>query len=210
MAFDDPYLVWQDRQITRTQREQQNGHKAALLWLTGLPAAGKTTLAFRLEALLFARGSQTYSLDGDNVRHGLNKDLGFSPEDRRENIRRVGEVAALFVESGAIVLCSFISPYRADRDAVRALVAPVPFVEIFVDCSLAECERRDPKGLYKRARAGSIPECTGIHAPYEAPLAPELHIDTEHTPLEKSASLVMAYLEDVGIWEDCGSKGQGM
>jgi len=179
--------------IGRQSRAVQNGHTGGVLWLTGLSASGKSTLALALEQRLFERGYQTYVLDGDNVRQGLNSDLGFSPEDRNENIRRVGEVAALFADSGSIVITAFISPYRADRDLARA-AAPGLFHEVYVDASLAACEDRDPKGLYSRARRGEIPEFTGISAPYEQPTAPELVVDTENATIAESVEQLVEYV----------------
>jgi adenylylsulfate kinase len=163
-----------------------------------LSASGKSTLANALEQRLWERGVRSYVLDGDNVRHGLNKDLGFSPEDRTENIRRIGEVAKLFTDAGVVNITAFISPYRSDRDAVRAIMKPGDFVEIYVACSLEECERRDPKGLYQKARAGQIPEFTGISAPYEEPLNPELVIRTDEGSLEECVGVVIGYLETKG------------
>ncbi|HEX8695713.1 MAG TPA: adenylyl-sulfate kinase [Longimicrobium sp.] len=191
-------LHWHAGQVSRADREAARGHRGATLWLTGLSASGKSTLARALEAELFARGAEVVVLDGDNLRHGLNRDLGFSPADRAENIRRVAEVARLFTEFGAIVLTAFISPYRADRAAARGLFAPGDFVEVFVAADLATCEARDPKGLYRKARRGEIPDFTGVSAPYEAPEAPELTVDTGRLPLEESAALVVAYLETHG------------
>jgi len=179
--------------IDRHSRAVQNGHKGGVLWLTGLSASGKSTLALALEQRLFERGYQTYVLDGDNVRQGLNSDLGFSPKDRNENIRRVGEVAALFADSGSIVITAFISPYRADRDLARS-ASPGLFHEVYVDASLAACEERDPKGLYSRARRGEIPEFTGISAPYEEPTAPELVVDTEHATIAESVEQLVEYV----------------
>ena len=191
-------LHWHEGQVTRADRERAQGHRGATVWLTGLSASGKSTLARALEAELFRRGATVYVLDGDNIRHGLNRDLGFSPEDRAENIRRIGEVARLLTEHGALVVTAFISPYRADRDGVRALLAAGDFVEVFVDADLATCEARDPKGLYARARRGEIPEFTGITAPYEAPENPELVVRTSGATVEESVAEVIAYLERGG------------
>jgi adenylylsulfate kinase len=166
--------------------------------MTGLPASGKSTLAVALEKALWDRGVHAYVLDGDNIRHGLNKDLGFSPQDRNENIRRIGEVAKLFTTAGVINITAFISPYRTDRDQVRAIMEPGEFVETFVDCTLAECERRDPKGHYKKARAGEIPEFTGISAPYEPPLKPEVVVHTDSQPEAACVQQIVAYLEANG------------
>ena len=168
------------------------------MWLTGLSGSGKSTLANMLEKALWERGVRSYVLDGDNIRHGLNKDLGFSPEDRTENIRRIGEVAALFTDAGIINVTAFISPYRADRDRVRAAMKPGDFVEVFIDCDIDECEKRDPKGLYKKARAGQIPEFTGISAPYEAPEKPELVIKNTKQSPEESLNEMLSYLERKG------------
>ncbi|HKJ02686.1 MAG TPA: sulfate adenylyltransferase subunit CysN [Longimicrobiales bacterium] len=173
-----PDVVWQGWNIALPEREARNGHKAAVLWLTGLSGSGKTTIASALERRLFGTGHRTMLLDGDQVRHGLNGDLGFSDADRAENIRRVGEVAALFYRQGCLVMCTFISPFREDRDRARSLVAGDRFLEVFVDTPLEECERRDPKGLYARARKGEIPHMTGISSPYEAPTSPEIRVQT--------------------------------
>ncbi len=191
-------ITWHDHQVTEEERERANGHKPAVLWFTGLSGSGKSTLAQAVQGALFERGCQVFVLDGDNIRHGLNKDLGFSPEDREENIRRIGEVAKLFADAGMIAMTAFISPYRSDRDKARA-VAGDKFIEVYVECALSVCEERDPKGLYKKARAGEIPEFTGISAPYEAPEAPELVIDTSQASLEDCAALVLGYLEQRGI-----------
>src|SRR5512144_1533567 len=158
-------IVWHKGAVTREDREQLNGHKGCTVWLTGLSGSGKSTIAVDLEKRLCERGVRTYILDGDNIRHGLNKNLGFSPADRAENIRRIGEVAKLFTDAGAVTITAFVSPYRSDRAAVRALLGPADFVEVFVDAPLEVCEARDPKGLYKRARAGEIEEFTGVSAP---------------------------------------------
>ena len=187
-------ITWHQADITREDRERQNGHRAVTLWFTGLSGSGKSTLAHAVENALFERGCRTYVLDGDNIRHGLNKNLGFSPEDREENIRRIGEVANLFNDAGVIALTAFISPYRADRDKARAIAAEGSFMEIYVACDLSVCEERDPKGLYKKARAGEIKEFTGISAPYEEPTAAELIVDTGKETLEESTAKVLAML----------------
>lgn len=176
-------------------RARAHGHRGATLWLTGLSGSGKSTLGYRVERLLVERGVFAYVLDGDNVRQGLNKDLGFSPEDRSENIRRIGEVAKLFTDAGALVLASFISPYKKDRQAIRDAMPEGGFVEVHVAASLEVCEARDPKGLYKRARAGEIPSFTGISAPYEAPEDPELRVDTGELSIDEAAAAVLAWLE---------------
>lgn len=190
-------VTWHDGDITLEDRNALMGHKGATLWFTGLSGSGKSTVAVALEKALFERGCLSYRLDGDNIRLGINKNLGFSAEDRTENIRRIGEIAKLFVDSSVIVLSSFISPYRADRDEVRALHAEsgYPFVEVFVDCALEEAERRDPKGLYKKARAGEIKNFTGIDDPYEAPLAAEIHLRTDQMSLEEEVNVIIRYLE---------------
>jgi len=192
-------IVWHQGAITREDRQQLNGHKGCTVWLTGLSGSGKSTIAVELEKRLLERGVRTYILDGDNIRHGLNKNLGFSPEDRTENIRRIGEVAKLFCDAGLVALTAFISPYRADRDQVRAIMQPGDFIEVFVDCPVEVCEQRDVKGLYKKARAGEIKEFTGVSAPYEAPSVPELVIETSDQSVEKSALQILTYLERQGI-----------
>jgi adenylylsulfate kinase len=191
-------IVWHAGAVTRADREKLNGHRGATVWLTGLSGSGKSTIAVELEKHLWARGVRAYILDGDNIRHGLNKNLGFSPEDRTENIRRIGEVAKLFTDAGIVALTAFISPYRADRDQVRALM-PDDFVEVYVDCPLEVCEQRDVKGLYQKARAGQIKEFTGISAPYEAPAKAELTIRTHQQSVEDSAKQILGYLESRGV-----------
>jgi len=189
-----PNTVWHHATITRVRRQQQNGHKSAILWFTGLSGAGKSTLAHAVEEALHQQGCRTFVFDGDNVRHGLCSDLSFSEEARKENIRRVGEMSKLFLEAGVIALTAFISPYRSDRQKVRELVGPADFVEIYCRCSLEVCERRDVKGLYKRARHGEIKEFTGISSPYEEPVNPELIIDTGEASLETCVAQVIDYL----------------
>lgn len=191
-------IKWHPGEVTRADRERVHRHRGATLWFTGLSASGKSTLARAVEEKLFDRGCRVYVLDGDNVRHGLNRDLGFSPDDRTENIRRIGEVAKLFTDFGAIVLTAFISPYREDRDSIRAIMNEGDFLEVFVDCDLAVCEERDPKGLYRKARSGEIPQFTGISAPYETPEAPELVVNTARYDVEESADQVIAFLEQTG------------
>jgi len=188
-------IVWHQGAVTREDRAQLNGHRGCTVWLTGLSGSGKSTIAVDLEKRLLERGVRTYILDGDNIRHGLNKNLGFSPEDRTENIRRIGEVAKLFTDAGLVAVTAFISPYRADRDQVRALMPAGEFVEVFIDCPVEVCEQRDVKGLYKKARAGEIKEFTGISAPYEAPEKPELTINTAGQSVEESAKQIVAHLE---------------
>ena len=199
------HITWTDSHVDHAMRAARNRHQGAVVWFTGLSGAGKTTLAQLVERELFARGVHCYILDGDNVRHGLNRDLGFSPADRTENIRRIGEVANLMRDSGMICLTAFISPYRADRATARATCPEGSFLEVYCRCALEDCERRDPKGLYRKARAGQIPEFTGISAPYEEPEAPEILLDTDrHTPAE-CAQQVVAALEARGILQDAGT-----
>ncbi|HEX2769935.1 MAG TPA: adenylyl-sulfate kinase [Geobacteraceae bacterium] len=188
-------ITWYERRLTKSDYRRRNGHSSMLLWFTGLSGSGKSTLAHRVEEVLFKKGWYTYILDGDNVRHGLNGDLGFSDNDRRENIRRIGEVAKLFVDGGVVVLAAFISPFREDRDRVRALFDAGEFVEIYVECDLKTCERRDPKGLYRKARAGELHDFTGIDSPYEEPLNPELVISTGWLDITDSVNRVVDYLE---------------
>ena len=188
-------IVWHPGAVTRTDREQLNGHRGCTVWLTGLSGSGKSTIAVELEKRLWDRGVRAYILDGDNIRHGLNKNLGFSPEDRTENIRRIGEVAKLFTEAGMVAITAFISPYRADRDQVRALM-PDDFVEVLVECPLEVCEQRDVKGLYQKARAGQIKEFTGISAPYEPPVKPELALHTDRQSVDESVAAIVALLAE--------------
>lgn len=195
-----PHAIWHHAVIQREHRQRQNGHKSAVLWFTGLSGAGKSTLAHAVEEKLHHLGCRTYVLDGDNVRHGLCGDLGFSAHDRTENIRRIGEVAKLMVEAGTIVLTAFISPFRADRERVRGLMMHGDFLEIYCQCPLEVCEQRDVKGLYKKARAGEVKEFTGISSPYEEPLAPELTVDTGRLTLEQSVEEVLALLRGHGMF----------
>jgi adenylylsulfate kinase len=192
-------ITWHAAEIDRGAREDLMGHRGAVIWFTGLSGSGKSTLANAVERALYARGAHSYLLDGDNVRHGLNRDLGFSPADREENIRRIGEVARLFAEAGIVAMTAFISPYRKDRELARGLNEAGRFIEVFCRCSLEACEDRDPKGLYKKARAGLIPEFTGVSAPYEEPEAAELIVDTDKLTLEESVAAVVAYLESKGV-----------
>jgi adenylylsulfate kinase len=194
-------ITWHAGHVTRLDRERVLGQHGVTIWLTGLSGSGKSTIAIAVERELVQRGHLAYVLDGDNIRHGLNKNLGFSPEDRSENIRRIGEVAKLFTDSGVVVLTSFISPYRADRDAVRALLAKGDFVEAWVSATVETCESRDVKGLYAKARAGKIPDFTGISAPYEAPETPELVLDSNRQSVADSVAQVVAYLEERGYLE---------
>ena len=192
---------WHEGDITREHRAKILGHRGATLWFTGLSGSGKSTVAVELEGMLTEAGVLTYRLDGDNVRLGINKNLGFSAEDRTENIRRIGEISKLFVDTGVIALSSFISPYAADRDQVRALheAAGMDFIEVYVDCSLGEAEARDPKGLYKKARAGEIKNFTGIDDPYEAPPSPEIHLHTDQQTLAEEVDIILAVLRERGI-----------
>lgn len=183
-------IIWQEQKVTKDARAKLKKQKPRLIWFTGLSGAGKSTLANALEQQLNQRGYHTYLLDGDNIRHGLNRDLGFSPQDRTENIRRVAEVAKLFLDAGLLVITAFISPYRADRAAIRALVETEEFIEVFVDTPLEICEQRDPKGLYKKARAGEIRDFTGLDAPYEAPIAPEFILTTDGSVSESLTPLI--------------------
>lgn len=187
-------IVWHHAVITRTHREKLNEHRSAALWFTGLSGAGKSTLAHAIEERLYSMGCHTFVFDGDNVRHGLCSDLGFSPEDRGENIRRIGEMVKLFVEAGIIAMSAFISPFKKDREWVRSLLGKENFIEIYCDCSLSICEKRDGKGLYAKAKRGEIPEFTGISSPYEAPENPELHLKTGDMTLEECADTVIKYL----------------
>ena len=191
-------LTWHSGSVDRRDREKLLNQRGVTLWLTGLSAAGKSTIGVIVERLLLERGKLAYRLDGDNIRHGLNKNLGFGADDRKENIRRIGEVAKLFTDAGAIVIASFISPYRSDRDAVRQSMPSGDFVEVYVKVSVQAAERRDPKGLYKKARAGEIKGFTGIDDPYEPPVEPELVIDTEATTPQAAAGQIVAYLEAHG------------
>ena len=193
------FVIPHEHEITKEDRRSLNKHGSLILWFTGLPSSGKSTIANELEKKLITMGARTYILDGDNVRMGLCKDLGFSEEDRGENIRRIGEVSKLFIDSGAIVLSASVSPYIKDRDGVRELVEDGEFVEVFVDAPLEVCEERDVKGLYKKARAGIIKGFTGIDDPYEAPLNPEITIDTSKLSLEEGVQVIFDYLNDKGV-----------
>lgn len=191
-------IQWQNGEITRTDRERLMGHRGLTIWLTGLSAAGKSTLAIAVEKALFEHGYHTYILDGDNIRHGLNKNLGFSPEDRTENIRRISEVARLFSDSGIINLTAFISPYRGDRRAARELCGDNAFVEVYVDCPVEVCEQRDPKGAYQKARQGLIKDFTGVSAPYDPPEKPEIHLHTDSTTVGECVEIILDYLFERG------------
>lgn len=193
-------ITWHDHHVTREERWQLAGHKGLVLWFTGLSASGKSTVANLVDHKLHSRGIHTFVLDGDNIRHGLNKNLGFSAEDRAENIRRIAEVAKLFADAGIIAITAFISPYRADRNAARALLPEGQFVEVFVDCPLELCEQRDPKGLYRKARNGEIKGFTGIDDPYEPPEDAELVLDAASRTPEQLADEVIGYLESIGAF----------
>ena len=194
-----PHIRWHHATVTAEDRQRSKGQRGAALWFTGLSGAGKSTIAALVDQRLHAAGRHSFILDGDNLRHGLCKDLGFAPADRSENIRRLGEVARLFVDAGLIVLCAAISPYRQDRQQARALVGDARFIEIFVDTELAECERRDPKGLYRKARAGEITGFSGIDAPYEPPEAPALRLIAGSSSPDDLADQVLAHLQARGI-----------
>ena len=192
-------VTWHAHRVSKEERAERAGQKPCVLWFTGLSGSGKSTLANALDQALFAEGRQTYVLDGDNVRHGLNRDLGFTDAEREENIRRIGEVAKLFVSAGMIVLTAFISPFRSDRRMVRALLDEDEFIEIFVRAPLEVCEERDPKGLYKRARAGEIKNFTGLDSPYETPVKPEIIVDTADVGLDESVAVIREALAKRGI-----------
>jgi adenylylsulfate kinase len=191
-------ITWHEHHVSKQEREKLMRHHGIVVWFTGLPSSGKSTVANVLDAKLHERGCHSFVLDGDNIRHGLNKNLGFSPDDREENIRRIGEVAKLFADAGMIAITAFISPYRKDRDRNRALLKPGEFVEIFMDTPIDVCEVRDPKGMYKKARAGEVKEFTGISAPYEPPLKPEIVLHGDLKDPEELADEVMARLEKAG------------
>ncbi|QFT87475.1 putative adenylyl-sulfate kinase [Bacillus sp. THAF10] len=189
-------ITWHEQTITKEERRAQNGHGSCVLWFTGLSGSGKSTIANAVSAQLFRHSINEYVLDGDNIRHGLNKDLGFSDKDRNENIRRIGEVAKLFVDSGKIVTTAFISPFRAEREQVRKLFAAGEFIEVYIDCPLDECEKRDPKKLYEKARRGEIKEFTGISSPYEHPEHPEITILSEQLSVEEAVNQILQYLRN--------------
>lgn len=192
-------ITWHHSSVSKKERHARNGHKSCVLWFTGLSGSGKSTLANAVDFTLFQEGCRSYVLDGDNIRHGLNSDLSFRPADRKENIRRIGEVAKLFVDSGIIVSSAFISPFQEDRELVRQMFETGEFVEIFVKCPIEVCENRDPKGLYKKARQGEIPEFTGISSPYESPDTPEIVIESNHMTIAQSVERIKKYLKDKKI-----------
>ena len=192
-------VKWHLSKVSLPEIEERNNHKGCVIWLTGLSASGKSTIAVELERILFDSGCNVFILDGDNVRHGLNKDLGFSPKDREENIRRLSEVCKLLRSAGFITISAFISPYRKDRDQARSLIDDGHFFEVFINCSIEECIKRDPKGMYKKALEGKIPEFTGISAPYEEPEKPELIIDTEKNNVNESVEIIINFLKAMQI-----------
>jgi adenylylsulfate kinase len=192
-------IVWHEQSLLKEDRRKQNGHNSFVIWFTGLSGSGKSTLANAVARKLYQESVRNYVLDGDNIRHGLNKDLGFSEEDRTENIRRIGEVAKLFVDSGQVVLTAFISPFKADRNLVRDLLEDKEFIEVFVKCPIDTCEERDPKGLYIKARQGIIKDFTGITSPYEEPENPELIIETNKQSIDESVEIIFQYLKQQGL-----------
>jgi adenylyl-sulfate kinase len=194
MLHKSQNISWNQGKITASQRAERSGHHGCIIWLTGLSGSGKSTIATELERELFASGKYAYVLDGDNMRHGLCSDLGFSADERKENIRRIGEVAKLFADAGLIVITAFISPYRSDREIVRRITPPGVFVEVYVNAPLEVCERRDPKGLYAKARAGEIKDFTGVSAPYEAPENPDIELPTDRLSVAESISAVIKHL----------------
>lgn len=189
-------IKWHDARVSKQDRWLRNSHKSALIWITGLSASGKSSIAVELERRLFDCQVNTFVLDGDNVRHGLNKDLGFGPEDRKENLRRVGEVAKLLVEAGILTIAAFISPYASDRDGIRSLFREGEFIEVYLKCDLSVCEARDPKGFYKQARIGKIKEFTGVSAPYEVPMQSEIILETDRLSIRQSVDALFSYLRE--------------
>ncbi|GAB6042213.1 adenylyl-sulfate kinase [Endothiovibrio diazotrophicus] len=206
MSEKSSNVIWHRATVTRARREERNAHRAVVIWFTGLSGSGKSTLAHAVEEELFLRGGQTFVLDGDNIRHGLCSDLGFSIAERHENIRRIGEVAKLMVEAGTVALTAFISPLREDRDRVRGLMPHGEFLEVYCRCDIDTCAERDPKGLYARAKKGEIKEFTGISSPYEEPLRPELVVDTAELTIEQSVERVLVLLRERGV---LAGEGQG-
>ncbi|PLV56400.1 adenylyl-sulfate kinase [Thermotoga sp. SG1] len=193
------HIIWHEGKVKKEDREKLLGQKGVVIWLTGLSGAGKSTIAHELEWRLLEMGKLAYVLDGDNIRHGLNSDLGFSPEDRKENIRRISEVAKLFADAGIITITAFISPYKEDRKRARSLLAEGEFIEVYVKCPLEVLIKRDPKGLYKKALAGEIKEFTGISAPYEEPEDPEIILETDKETVEESVEKILNYLKERGV-----------
>ncbi len=199
MEIKNENVVWHEGKVTKKEREKLLGQKGVVVWFTGLPSSGKSTISREVEKRLYKMGKLVYVLDGDNVRHGLNSDLGFSPKDRKENIRRISEVAKLFVDAGIITLTAFISPYKIDRETARKLFEKGEFIEIYVKCPVSMCIKRDPKGMYKKALKGEIKEFTGISAPYEEPENPEIILETSEESVEKSAQKVIDYLKNQDV-----------
>jgi adenylylsulfate kinase len=191
-------IIWHRMTVTKEARRKLNLHKSVVLWFTGLSGAGKSTLANAVEKRLYEKGLRTYLLDGDNIRHGINQDLGFNSGDRKENIRRIGEISKLFVDAGMILITAFISPYREDRNLARSILEDEEFIEVYIKCPLEECEKRDPKGLYKKAKNGEIPEFTGISSPYEEPISPEIIIETDRQQINDAVEQIIHYLVDKG------------
>ncbi|WP_038056453.1 adenylyl-sulfate kinase [Thermodesulfobacterium hydrogeniphilum] len=191
-------IVWFDGFVKREDRNRVYGHKSGVVWFTGLPSSGKSTIAHTLEKVLFEKGIKVYVFDGDNIRHGLNSDLGFSSEDRKENLRRIAEVAKLFVDAGLIVLCAFVSPHKKDREFIKQIIGREDFIEVYMKCPVEVCEKRDPKGMYKKAREGLIKEYTGISAPYEEPENPDLIIESHKISIEKAVQEIYNYLKIKG------------
>ncbi|WP_163859854.1 adenylyl-sulfate kinase [Paenibacillus elgii] len=196
MQIKSDNITWQQSAISKLDRQALNQHKSCVLWLTGLSGSGKSSIATELDRRFYSRKIRSYVLDGDNIRHGLNKNLGFSPEDRKENIRRIGEVSKLFVDAGLFTITAFISPYLEDREMVRHMFREGEFIEIYVSCPIEECEKRDPKGLYQKARNGEIKEFTGISSPYESPRNPELVIETDKLTINQSVDKIMQFLQE--------------
>ena len=196
MSDEKKNVVWHEQLVSQQDRNVLNKHRGAVIWFTGLSASGKSTIAHHLERELYERGIRTYVLDGDNVRHRMNSDLGFSREDRHENLRRIGEMSKLFVEAGIMVLNAFISPYRKDRELVADIIGHDNFIEIHVDCPVEVCEKRDPKGLYKKARAGIIKGYTGVDSPYEAPTRPDIRLNTDEDDVDTCVKKVLEHLDE--------------
>lgn len=196
IAVNKRHTYWHDGTVSRADRNMLNQHKSGIVWFTGIPSSGKSTIAYLVDKMLHSHGARLYVLDGDNIRHGLCADLGFSREDRYENLRRIAEVSKLMVDAGIVVLAAFVSPYRSDRDFVRSSFCEANFIEVYVKCSVSECEKRDPKGNYKRAREGAIKNFTGISAPYEAPKNPDVVIDTERLSPDEAAAVIIDYLSE--------------
>ncbi len=195
-------VQWQSFDILKDDKRKIKGHSSIIVWLTGLPASGKTTIARQLEKTLYERGCHTYILDGDNIRHGLNKDLGFSKEERKENIRRIAEVAKLLLDAGIITICAFVSPYKEDRETAKRLVEEPEFIEVYVKCSLEVCMQRDPKSMYKKAVLGKIKAFTGVNDPYEEPDNSDIIIETDKMTISESVDRIIRYLEDKGVIEE--------